>query len=59
MTEIRNWLEDALKDASEKVAAKPPWRRSAYWEERGREIEERQQAKRQAQAQATNTEPPK
>jgi hypothetical protein len=56
MTQPRNWLEDVLEDASQKVAARPAWQRSAYWEEERRKIEERRNIEQQAQAAAKETE---
>ena len=38
--ENENWLIDIVRDASEKVNARPPERRSVYWEERRRRLEE-------------------
>ncbi|MBK9262398.1 MAG: hypothetical protein IPM54_21670 [Polyangiaceae bacterium] len=41
MTAQNNWLMDVLEDASRKVYARPAWKRSPYWEEERRKIDER------------------
>lgn len=39
MSQPPNWLIDIVRDASQRVDARPPARKSDYWEERRRQIE--------------------
>ena len=50
MSEPQNWLFEIVEDASRRVEARPPYRRSHYWEERRRQMEAALKSAQEAEA---------